>query len=252
MKYVLITGAAGSVGSALTERLRSFGNHVVETDVAWAGSGHLDVTDAEAVRVYLEKYSPDIIYHLAADKHAPSAELDPARSALVGIAGTQSVIAAAGDAKVVFASTCKAANPETAYGASKLIAERIVLNAGGIVVRFYNVRETSGNVFRLWESIPEPDPIPWTDCWRYFISLEQALALLHRAFALKSGRYAPHPGGLRHMGAVAKELYPDRELVEIPPRRGDRKVEPLWGASETGAVLDARGRVYRITCAHDA
>jgi len=248
--YVLVTGAAGSLGSALTERLRSEGHHVVETDVCWDGAGHLDVTNEDRVHAYVGKYGPDVIYHLAADKHAPEGELDPARVARINLDGTRNIVEAAQGAKVICASTCKAANPETAYGASKLIAERIVLNAGGVVCRFYNVRETSGNVFRLWESLPESDPIPWTDCWRYFISLDQAIDLLVRALDLPSGRYTADPGMAQHMGKVAKALYPDRALKEIPARRGDRKTEPRKGTSER--IVLWGDDLHQIICAHDA
>jgi FlaA1/EpsC-like NDP-sugar epimerase len=116
-----------------------------------------------------------VIYHLAGAKHAPEGEQHPAMVARVNTIGTDNIVRAACGAKVILASTCKAGDPETAYGASKLIAERIVLNAGGVVVRFFNVRETAGNVFRLWEQIPFPQPIPYTDCWRYFISSTGAL-----------------------------------------------------------------------------
>ena len=52
---------------------------------------------------------------------------------------------------MIFASTCKAADPITSYGASKLICERIILNSGGTVVRFVNVFDTSHSVTKIWE-----------------------------------------------------------------------------------------------------
>ena len=61
--------------------------------------------------------------------------------------------------KILLTSTCKSANPEVVYGASKLIAERMVLNSGGSVSRFFNVVETSGNVFSIWDSIAEDKAI---------------------------------------------------------------------------------------------
>jgi FlaA1/EpsC-like NDP-sugar epimerase len=134
--------------------------------------------------------------------------------------------------KVVFSSTCKACDPETAYGATKLIAERLVLNAGGVVVRYYNIPESDGNVFRLWESLPASEPIPYTDCWRYFNAMEDVLDLTLAAADLAPGRYTVNPGLPRHMSIVARDLYPDRELVEIPRRRGDRYREPLKAQCE--------------------
>lgn len=247
-RRILITGAAGSVGTALTERLRALGEHPVTTDVAWYDAC-LDVTDAESVARWVRTTRPDVIFHLAGAKHAPEGELDPGHVARVNIDGTRNVVAAAWPGtRIVLSSTCKAADPETAYGASKLIAERMVLNAGGVVVRFYNVPETAGNVFRLWESLPADAPIPWTNCWRFFVPLDRAVDLCVRALTLPPGRWAPDPGEARHMGDLARELYPDRERVQVRRRRGDRQAEPLYAASET---WERQGDLLRIRSPHD-
>lgn len=235
MTRVLVTGAAGSIGVPLVEKLRADRTVVYPTDLPGEYNGTdqaLDVRDKKQVHLVLSSMRPTVIFHLAGAKHAPEGELDPAGAARTNIDGTANVLRYAGDAKVVLASTCKACDPETAYGASKLIAERMVLNAGGVVVRYYNVRETAGNVFRLWESLPLSQPIPWTDCYRYFISLDEAVALTVRAAGLPSGRYTVDPGSFVHMHDEAARLYPNRPLVEIPRRRGDRHREPLCATSE--------------------
>ena len=222
---ILVTGAAGSVGLRLVERLQEY--EVVGLDI-----NEMDVTDAERVSFVLEELRPDYIFHLAGAKHAPQGEEDPFHVLNVNAMGTHNVLQACGEAKVILASTCKACDPETAYGASKLIAERMVLNAGGTVIRFYNIPESCENVFRYWESLPETDPIPYTDCQRYFNSMDEVLDLLVRALELPSGRYAPHHGSRWSMKAMAEKLYPDREHVWIPRRRGDRKTEPAAAQSE--------------------
>ncbi len=113
----------------------------------------------------------------------------------------------------------------------------MTLNAGGTVARFYNVPESSGNVFRIWEAIPEPDPIPVAPCVRYFISLADAVALILWAAVLPSGRYAVAPGRPLRMDQVAEDLYPGRARIQMAPRRGDRMAEPLHARSEwTGAT----------------
>jgi FlaA1/EpsC-like NDP-sugar epimerase len=223
----LVTGASGSVGKRLVDRLYPF--------VAGVDIEEMDVTDPVRVREVVKRVMPEVIFHLAGAKHAFEGELDPAHAASVNIGGTQNVLreAAEIEAKVVFASTCKACDPETAYGASKLIAERLVLNAGGVVVRYFNIPESSGNVFRLWESLSADEPIPYTDCWRYFISMEQAIDLTVAAAEWPSGRYMTNPGPPRKMRDVAAELYPGRELIEVPRRRGDRYREPLLAECET-------------------
>lgn len=236
---VIVTGARGSVGSALAARLPD----AVLTDI-----DTLDVTDEQQVADVLGVVKPDVIFHLAAAKHAPDGEADPEHVLRVNASGTANVLRHAGDAVVVVASTCKACDPETAYGASKLIAERMTLNAGQRVVRFYNIPESSGNVFRLWEQLPEADPVPWTDCWRYFASMEKSVDLLLRAANLPSGRYAPDPGGPRWMRDVAAQTWPGHDLVEIPRRRGDRRVEPLTAACEHLTLEDGH---MRIASPHD-
>lgn len=238
----LVTGAQGSVGQHLVPRLD---DNVWATDVL-----ELDVTDAREVMRVVRWCRPELIYHLAGAKHAPDGELDPADVADVNITGTLNVLSAAArvGAKVVVTSTCKACDPETAYGASKLIAERATLNAGGVVVRFHNVPESSGNVFRLWESLPADEPLPVTDCWRYFTPIEKAVDLLVAAADLPSGRYAWNPGEPRWIPDVAEELYPGREQTRIPARRGDRQREPLVAACEQAWPHDGW---LRIVGAHD-
>lgn len=184
--------------------------------------------------------------------------MDPAGFAETNVLGTRNVseACAAHGTKLVFASTCKAADPETAYGASKLIAERIVLNMGGVVFRLFNIPECGPSVFTIWQQIPEDEPIPFTDCWRYFITLEQAVDGLIRASALGSGRYAADPGSPLHMRAVAEARYPGREPVEIPRRRGDRAREPLHAKCEHavriyGSGAGDDGLLCQITSPHD-
>ena len=241
----LVTGAAGSVGRVLGRAIPAR-----LTDVAWDGGKHLDVTNREQVVGYMATFRPRIVFHLAGAKHAPQGELDPAHVAAVNITGTLNVLHAAAltGAKVVMSSTCKACDPETAYGASKLIAERAVLNAGGVVVRYFNIPESEGNVFRLWESLPDSEPIPWTDCWRFFVPIAQCVALTLEAAGMPSGRYAPSPGHARHMHDVAMDLYPGRRLVQVPLRRGDRYREPLKAKSEN--VQEVNGYLT-ITSPHD-
>ncbi len=242
---ILVTGAAGSVGRVLGRRIRNA--HL--TDSAWYDR-HLDVTDREEVVSWVETLEPRTIFHLAGAKHAPQGELDPAHVAAVNITGTLNVLHAASlvGAKVVMSSTCKACDPETAYGASKLIAERAVLNAGGVVVRYFNIPESDGNVFRLWESLPLAEPIPWTDCWRFFVPMRECVELTVAAAELPSGRYAPDPGHARHMHDVAMELYPGRKLARVQLRRGDRYREPLKAQSET---LEEVNGYLKITSPHD-
>ena len=241
---VLVTGAEGSIGSAITLLLNNYGVSTVATDI-----GDCDVTDRTMLDDVMERVKPTLVFHLAGAKHAPDGEIDPLDAATTNIIGTANVVRST-SARVVTASTCKACDPETAYGATKLVAERITLNAGGSVARFYNVPESSGNVFEIWKSLPVTDAIRVTTCNRYFVSLNEALALLLWSAVLCPGRYALTPGAPRDMSSVASALYPDRVRVRMPRRRGDRMDEPLHAASETLHATRVPS-IVRVESPHD-
>lgn len=245
---VLVTGAAGSVGAALVPVLKSAGIEHVVTDIA-GDARFVDVCDPAGLLRVCDEFGPSVILHLAGAKHAPDGELNPRHVGRVNIEGTACVLAAAGGARVVMASTCKACDPETAYGASKLIAERMTLNAGGSVARFFNIPETCGNVFRLWEALPEDETLPVTECWRYFQSLERAVELVLWAAVLGPGRYRVDPGQALSMSEVAANLYPGRRQVRVARRRGDRTVEPLQALCESASEVVPG--VLRVVNDHD-
>lgn len=241
---VLVTGADGSVGRRLVPRLEQAGYTVAATDI-----DTLDVRDSYAVKAWMWDVEPEVVWHLAGAKHAPEGELHPWETAETNTAGTRNIVRHRPPfSRVVLSSTCKACNAQTAYGASKLIAERIVLNADGVVVRFHNIPESDGNVFRYWESLPPSEPIPYTDCWRRFTPITDAVDLLAAAAHLPSGRYAAEPSEPTHMRDMAARLYPGRRLVEIPRRRGDRDTEPLHDSCETWL---RKGRWVRIESPYD-
>lgn len=231
-KTVLITGANGSIGRALADTLEQHGIDVTRTDIE-----DLDVRWPETVRGPLALTRPDVIFHLAGDKHAPHGEEDAHSVALTNVDGTWNVLNYAGDARVVVASTCKACDPETVYGASKLICERMALQAGQSVARFYNVVETQGNVFELWaDQVASLGHILLMDARRYFISLDEAVALLIQTAVMPAGRYTTTPGMSHWMSEVAARCFPGVPVVNVDRRRGDRKEEPLLAASEKWLV----------------
>lgn len=240
---IVVTGARGSIGSALMERLPD----AIPIDIEdW------DIRDPIPWR--LLNLKPDIIFHLAASKDAPEGEVDPVRVMETNVVGTHHVLQAWPQARVILASTCKACAPETAYGASKLMAERIVLNAGGSVARFHNVRETQGNVFEKWAALPPEASLPVTSCHRYFIGIDQALDLLQLVATLPPGRYMTDPGSPRFMPDIAEATYPGRPWHFIDRRRGDRIREPMHAPHEVlqdaGAVTTTNG-IYRVVSPHD-
>lgn len=247
-KKVLVTGALGSIGQSIVPALLGLGAKVIETDVC-----DMNVLNYPSVYRYMYSHRPDIVIHLAAAKHAPAGEENPSETYRINTIGTENIISAIESVglqtKLVLASTCKACNPETAYGASKLIAERMVLNAGGWVARFYNVVETSGNVFEIWSKLSEDCPIPYTDCMRYFISLNEATSFILKVPMLDAGRYTINPGFPRTMDEISYALYPDRKRVRIPARRGDRNTEPRVADQER--IVFAPYPLDKIVSQHD-
>lgn len=242
---VLITGGLGSLGMAVHDVLVDAGIESIPVDI-----DEMDVTDPVAVECVMTIFKPTVVLHLAGAKHAPEGEVDPLEPAAVHIRGTQYILASAAaiGARVVTASTCKACDPETAYGATKLIAERLTLNAGQSVARFHNVVETSGNVFETWSRTE--GPLKYTLCSRYFITRAEAVSLLLYAATTRPGRYATHPLKPLLMKRIAERLYPGRELEEIAPRRGDRRSEPLTAACERFAPVGHRN-IIRVSSPHD-
>lgn len=236
----LVTGSEGSLGRALCRRLEYTGWEVARFDIAR--------TLLEDVRRPIRfQLPPDVVFHLAAAKHAPEGELDPWETTRTNVQGTRNVLELG--ARTILASTCKAADPETVYGATKLIAERMVLAAGGSVARLYNVPESGGNVFEKWARLPAGAPLEVTPCVRYLMSMDAAIRLLVTIVDELPGRYAIDPGPPHRIADLAARLYPARPVRRVPPRRGDRLVEPRHARCERTTRLP--NGLRRIVSPHD-
>ena len=236
---VLVTGASGHVARTVIPRLVTSGIQVVSYDLPTG-----DVLDAEHLKWHAQHL--DACIHLAGLKYADRAEYEPLPTVEVNVQGTANVVEAFGP-RVVLASTCKAADPETVYGSSKLIAERIVLCAGGRVVRFVNVLGSRGSVTDIWAAVD--GPLPVCNALRLFISDEEAAELITEAINWPTGRYGPRFPRSAWMHEIGYELYPDREQINIPLRRGDRREERLCAACERAEKWSEN--VVRIVGQHD-
>ena len=250
-KKVLITGANGSIGTDLIRRLRELGMDYLSTDIEGKHE-YMDVTDFQQVLGVVNKYQPDIIVNIAGAKHAPEGEHETWKTLSINTIGTKNLIDACGPrTKVILTSTCKSCNPEIVYGASKLIAERMTLNSGGSVARFFNVVETSGNVFEIWNNLSENEPLKVAnECGRHFISVREATGLIIYCMDSRSGKYIVNSPELRNMESVADALYPEREKIVIPRRRGDRLNERFKGTAEEPKLL-LNQSVIKLTSNHE-
>ncbi len=157
-----------------------------------------DVRDRERLEMALAGAS--LVYHLAAIKHVDIAAYNPTEALATNIDGTINVIRCCLKTKpyhMFFTSTDKAVNPISLYGYSKAIGERLTLWANQIsdhtrytVLRFGNVKQSSGNVFEVWENqLNNKQPLTVTDmnATRFFIELEEAINFIIEATNYASG-----------------------------------------------------------------
>ena len=251
-KKILITGANGSIGTRLIQLFEEVGIDYLATDVE-GNMEYLDITNFRDCVSIIRKYNPDFIVNIAGLKYATKSEHQTWKTVQVNIEGTKNLLdACAGNTKVILTSTCKSCNPEIVYGATKLIAERMVLNSGGSIARYFNVVQSQGNVFEIWDNLPVEQPIKVVDeCNRYFISVDEACSLAMFAMVNGSGRYIVNTPNMRNMGDVAKVLYPDRKKNFIARRRGDRKNEIFLATSENETKLLLNDSVINIIGDHD-
>ena len=220
---VLITGAAGSIGSEIARQVIGFSpKKVIILDQAETPLHHLrleieqihletkirtiicDVRNKAALTEIFKIYQPNVVYHAAAYKHVPLMEENPAQAIFVNVQGTKNVADLAIEfnvASFVMVSTDKAVNPSNVMGASKRIAEKYVqslhtkhLNNGSITkfitTRFGNVLGSNGSVVPLFTAqIANGGPITIThpDIIRYFMTIPEACQLVLEAGAMGNG-----------------------------------------------------------------
>lgn len=217
-KKVLITGAAGSIGSEIVRQVARFGpSRMVLVDMAETPLHSLELecsssfggTSTEFIlgnicnhakmRTVFRDYSPEIVFHAAAYKHVPVQEAHPAEAVITNVYGTRVIADLAletGAEKFIMISTDKAVNPTSVMGASKRIAEIYVQSLNGrksthfITTRFGNVLGSSGSVIPLFrQQIEKGGPVTVTheEVTRFFMTIPEACRLVLEAGAIGKG-----------------------------------------------------------------
>jgi FlaA1/EpsC-like NDP-sugar epimerase len=215
-RCVLITGAAGSIGSELARQvaLHRPGRLVVldqaETDLFYLEMDLRrdhprldvvpvvgDVVDVPTIRKVFAEHRPERVFHAAAYKHVPLMELNPEQAIRNNVIGTRVVGEEAGRhgcAKFVLVSTDKAVRPSSVMGATKRLAELVVLGLEDLhpgtaygAVRFGNVLGSAGSVIPIFQKqIARAEPLTVThpDVTRYFMTIAEAVQLILQASLL--------------------------------------------------------------------
>lgn len=259
---ILITGAGGSIGSALAYRLASAGARTIllessenslndlQQDLAGV-SANLNfylgnVSDRRLLDEVFSLHRPSLVFHAAAHKHVPLIEEQPLAAIANNVFASETLVTAASahNARVVLVSTDKAVAPASMMGATKRLAEQLVLTSGGTVIRLGNVLSSRGSVTEFFaRQMASGLPLTVTDpaARRYFLTIAEAVELLLSAAnepqsPVLLAPLLPKPHFIADLARfMARALAPDREsAIEFTHLRpGDKESELLWSESET-------------------
>jgi FlaA1/EpsC-like NDP-sugar epimerase len=219
-KTIMVTGAAGSIGSEIVRQLSRFMTHkIILVDQAETPTFHLenelrksyghvkfktqlaDITNVEKMETIFRKYHPEIVFHAAAYKHVPLMEENPHEALRVNVGGTKVLIDLSVKydvKKFVMISSDKSVNPTNIMGASKRICEMLVqtkakkmgVKTQFVITRFGNVLGSNGSVIPLFKKqIEEGGPITVThpEITRYFMTITEACQLVLEAGFMGKG-----------------------------------------------------------------
>lgn len=276
-KRVLITGAGGSIGSELSRQLLAGGaarlylfdhgeNSIYEIDrelriLQEEGVGERativpvvgELQDSDYMDFILRRLKADAVFHTAAHKHVPLMEANPVEVVKNNVFGTNHLVEAsvkAGVERFVMISTDKAADSACIYGASKSIAEELVLRQNGdghafMVVRFGNVLGSRGSAIPLFrQQILKGGPVTLThpDVTRYFMTISEAASLVLQTGGVGKGGELylldmGEPVRIRDLIEQMIRFYgfepeEDIKIDVVGLRPGDKMHEVLYGETE--------------------
>jgi FlaA1/EpsC-like NDP-sugar epimerase len=241
-RRVLVTGAAGSIGSELCRQIAKLGPGLLilyeryenglfaieNSLIKEFGSSHLvakigDVSDIRRVGEVFAEYRPEIVFHAAAHKHVPLMELNPSEAVKNNVTGTRIVAEAAeryNAERFILISTDKAVNPTSVMGATKRVAELMIQAMADesstcfASVRFGNVLGSNGSVVpRFLEQIKAGGPVTIThpEMRRFFMLIPEAVQLVLHAASLAE----PKATYILEMGEQVSVLEMARNLIRL-------------------------------------
>lgn len=278
-RVVLVTGAGGSIGRELCRQIARWGpkllillghgeNSIFETLLELRESFPAlnlqpiiaDVRDRPRLEVVFNEYRPEVVFHTAAHKHVPLMEINVEEAITNNVLGTLNLVEVSLAYLVdrfVFISTDKAIRPVNVYGATKRLAEMIVLNAAQrsagrySVVRFGNVLGSRGSVVPIFKrQIAQGGPITIThpDMKRYFMTIPEAAHLVLQVAGMGRGgeTYLLNMGQQIRILDLAEDLIRlsglepgrDIEIVFTGIRPGEKLSEDLWDEGVSLRVTD--------------
>lgn len=288
-KKVLVTGAGGSIGSEICRQVFK----CCPAEIVLLGHGENSVFDIQQelkqilqafeqegkaeknlprlstfiadlrfpsrLEYAFKQFRPDIVFHAAAHKHVPLMELNPSEAITNNVLGTKNLLDLAmqyGVANFVTISTDKAVNPTNVMGASKRVAEMLVLQAARksekpfVVVRFGNVLGSRGSVvptFRRQIASGGPVTITHPDMCRYFMTIPEAVQLVLQAAAIGRGGEV----FMLNMGQPVKIVDLAKDLIRLSGYEVGRDIEIVFAGLRPGEKLFeelfASGEQYEST-----
>lgn len=265
-KTVLVTGAAGSIGSEICRQVSRLGaSALVMLDQSEGGlvalerelgqSGFVageavvaDVTNMSRVRHVFQQYRPSVVFHAAAYKHVHLMETNPVEAVETDMLGTKRVVEAATDfgaERFVLISTDKAVEPGSTMGQAKALAERLVRaramrdGTAFMVVRFGNVLDSSGSVIPIFrQQIANGGPVTVThpEMRRYFMTIPEAVQLVIQAGAMGRGAET----FVLDMGEQVSILEVARNMIQLSGLAPDEDIAIEFTGVRPGEKLDEK------------
>lgn len=279
-KNILVTGAGGSIGSELVRQICKYSpncitffdrneekvfylereinkNYPEIKIVCRLGS----ITDRKRAELTFEEVKPQIVFHVAANKHVPLSEENPHETVLNNVGGARNIIECSikhGCENFIFVSTDKAVNPTSIMGHTKRLTELYIQSIQNryktvfTIVRFGNVLGSSGSVVEIFNKQIETGVLTLThpDMTRYFLTIPDACNLLLQSASFKkSGIYVLDMGDPIKIIDLANKMIGESGLdvkIQIIGIRPGEKIEEELISYEENVEITAHPQIYKI------